>query len=543
MKSFMKSLGLGILLLVAPAQAESNAPPLVASMDFNDVRTAADIEKIVRNTPWVKGIRQVAGAFDSTRRAWFASADLPFGQGSLMITLRREEIPADLAMTLVYEETTNADFIVQLWDAQDQIVAADLFSNILVAGREAKTDTFILDLARYPTASKIILRRLTGEIRIYGIVLTPVACEVPLSGCDEFELAIQLDRGMTADSPLVQATAQMAPTQQKPMNWESRKVQQPIDSAAQNPYARAALAAEDYPVYVPSSTPVTGELFLPLTASSLFAVQDMLRLLNAYHPQAYGFAPTGLTSADSMHQLFAGKSKVCLMSISMGIADRERFFRSHGHPVIELPAALDPILVVAHEDNPIYELTLPQLDAIFGKELRAGAEKPIRTWGDLGLGGEWANRSIVLWGGSPKTGTLRTFQRVVLQDGPFLDTLQNDPIYMYLGVIRNVANDSSAIGFCNAQHDPTGIKQIAVAPQTGLPAYSPTPEDVYAGRYPLTRTLYLYIDAPALDRLDPLTREFLNILFSRSGQEYFARRNQAPLSAEQVREIRTRLGL
>ena len=87
--------------------------------------------------------------------------------------------------------------------------------------------------------------------------------------------------------------------------------------------------------------------------------------------------------------------------------------------------------------------------------------------------------------------------------------MRNDPIYMYLGVLQNVANDPGAIGFCNAQHRSPGIKRIAIAPQTELSAYGPTPADVY----------------------------------SRAGQECFARRNQAPLSATQVREIRDCLGL
>lgn len=543
MKSLWKPAVVGALLAATTALAETNAAPAVAAVDFFAVRSEADLQALAETSPWLENIRQFDGAFDDRRGAWIASADLPYGQGSLILGLRREKIAADLAMTMVYEETTNGDFIVQLWDAQNQILAADLFSNIIAAGRDAKTDTFILDLARYPTATQIVLRRIQGEIRLYGLIFSPVACEVPLTGCDAYELALQLDHRLTPESALVQTTAQIAQTQREQVDWTERTVQQPIDVAAHNPFAKEALADEDYPAYAPSSDDLAGEIHLQFTASSLFAVLDMLRVLNAYHPQAKGDATHSLSSEDSLRPFLAGQTKLCMMSIPMSVADRERFFRSRGYPVIELPAALDPILVIVHKDNPVDALTIPQLDAIFGTELRAGAEKPIRTWGGLGLAGEWTDRPVVLWGGSPQTGTSRLFRRMALQDGPLDPRLQNDPYNMYIGVLYNVASDPAAIGFLNAQHGTQGVKALAIAPQTGLPAHPPTPEHVYAGRYPLTRFLYLYVDAPGLGQLDPLSREFLNILYSRSGQELFARRNQAPLAAAQVRDIRARLGL
>ena len=227
----------------------------------------------------------------------------------------------------------------------------------------------------------------------------------------------------------------------------------------------------------------------------------------------------------------------------MSLADRERFYRERGYPVIELPAAIDPILVIANTNNPIESLTIPQLDAIFGTELRAGAERRIQKWGDLGLAGPWAERPIVPWGGSLETGTSRLFQQNVLQGGPFDPRLQNDPYSMYIGVLYAVVADPAAIGYINAQNCSLEVKTLALAPQTGSPAYPPAPEDVYAGRYPLTRILYLYLDAATPDQIDPLTRELLNLLYSRSGQELFARSMQAPLPANQVRDIRTRLGL
>lgn len=541
MKSFRYMLGLGVLLLSIPAVAQTNAPAAVAAVDFQAVRSDADLRAIAAASPWLQDIRQADGAFDAVRGAWLARDALPLGRGALILSLDRAAIAADLALTMVYEETTNGDFVVQLQDADNRLLAADLFSNIIVAGREAKTDTFILDLARYPTATQVVLRRLKGEIRIYGLILTAVACEVPQTDCDANELAIQLNQRITAGSEFIQAAAQIEP-RGRDVDWTERTVQQPVDVMVRNPYARAAFAAESYPAYVPASEPLEGEMMLKFTASSLYAIIQMQRLLNAYHPGLRGDSVRSLSSYQALQPFLAGETKICMMSIPMSLADRERFFRERGYPVMEFPAALDPILVIVHTNNPIESLTLPQLDAIFGTELRAGAPERLQTWGDLGLGDPWAARKIDLWGGSLETGTSRLFQHIVLQGGPFDPRLQNDPGAMYIGVSYAVIANPAAIGYLNAQNFMSGTKTLALAPQTGRPAYAPAPDDVYAGRYPLTRTLYLYLDAASPSQIDPLTRELLNMLYSRAGQEFFALSMQAPLPASQVREIRTRLG-
>jgi len=540
MKLLWNWFGLGVLLFTLPVFAEINPSPTVIAVDFQTVRSVADLDALAEASPWLQNIEASEGTFDGSRGAWVADDDLPFGQGSLSLGLRRDQIAADLALTLIYEETTNGDFIVQLWDARNQILAADLFSNIIVAGREAKTDTFILDLARYPTATQVVLRRLKGEIRLYGLILSPVACEVPMEDCDTYELAIQFEQGITSESELVQAAAQMTQPQGQTVDWTERTVQQPVDVTARNPYAREAFAADNYPVYVPTAEDLNDDMQLQFTASSLYAVLGMLRQLNAYHPQAQYDAIHSLSSYQALQPFLAGQTKICMMSIPMSLADRERFFRKRGYPVLEFPAALDPILVIVNKDNPISELTLPQLDAIFGTELRAGAERRIQTWGDLELDGKWADWPISLWGGSLQTGTSHLFQQRVLQGGPFDPGLQNDPYSAFIGAMMNVLTHPSAIAYINAQNSNLDVKTLALSPQTGLPAYPPAPEDVYAGRYPLTRSLYLYLDAPAADQVDPLTRELLNILYSRTGQELFARSMQAPLPASQVREIRGR---
>src|SRR5258706_9832871 len=70
-----------------------------------------------------------------------------------------------------------------------------------------------------------------------------------------------------------------------------------------------------------------------------------------------------------------------------------------------------PVGVYLNKDNPLSKLSLEQLDGIFGaersgawsdltwnKSLARGPEKNIRTWGQLGLKGEWAKKPIHVYG-------------------------------------------------------------------------------------------------------------------------------------------------
>jgi phosphate transport system substrate-binding protein len=67
--------------------------------------------------------------------------------------------------------------------------------------------------------------------------------------------------------------------------------------------------------------------------------------------------------------------------------------------------------IFVHKDNPLIHLTLEQLDGIFGAERSGGwngltwetsrargKEKNIRTWGQLGLKGEWKDKPINVYG-------------------------------------------------------------------------------------------------------------------------------------------------
>ncbi len=519
-----------------------NRPAEMIGVDFASVRTDGDRVLIGDDTLWLRSVHKEGGTFSSAHGAWVAPEGLEVGQGRLIIRLDRSAIPSsDLALSLVYGNIHGADLVVQLLDDNDRIVALDLFSNIVSAGREAKTDTFIVSFLNHPAATQIVLRRIRGEVRIHGFALTPVACEVPVIDCDEDELAVLVGQQMLAESELVREVERIVGPQARGVDWQKSTVQKPVPLAEINKIAHDALSKPGYPEYEPSQGPVEGNILMVNTASSLSVLWHCNRRLNLYHPGAVIEMPGSLSSADAYEALYNGVSRASAMSIPMSVAERERFYRKYGYHPIEAVIAMGAIQVLVHEDNPLDRLTIPQLDAIFGTELRAGETRLIRHWSDLGMDN---NAPIAAYGGTLATGTARLFQSLILQGGPFREDLRHGvSARTYTGIVWDLRDDPTGIAFSNLQNFNLRIKRLALARNSGEEAVSISAETVHSGAYPLSRYLYIYINAPSPDQMDPLVRELLRLVLSREGQEVAGEHRMIPLRVEDLLETRRRLQL
>ena len=138
---------------------------------------------------WVVAVEQEGGALLKEPARWSVDGQRPDGTGTLSITIDRNSLMSDLGMTLVCEARTNADMVVQLLDDQDRVIALDLVGNVVALGEETDTDTFAVPLLDHPTATKVVLRRITGDVVIHSIVLFPMVIGLP----DNPDLVSQLD--------------------------------------------------------------------------------------------------------------------------------------------------------------------------------------------------------------------------------------------------------------------------------------------------------------------------------------------------------------
>lgn len=205
---------------------------------------------------------------------------------------------------------------------------------------------------------------------------------------------------------------------------------------------------------------------------------------------------------------------------------------------------LDSMAFVVHPSNPIAGLNFQQLDAILSStRLRGG--QPIRTWGQLGLTGEWANRPIHVYSITPWNGFEEFIRQRVLslpgKRGEWRSDIHGDPVVF--PIARRVAADPAGIGYTGLSVVDSSVKVLPVAVDASSPALSPTYENVASAAYPLSRLVYLNANPRPNTGLDPAIREFLRFILSREGQAVIrAQGIFLPLRAHQVQTAKAMVG-
>jgi phosphate transport system substrate-binding protein len=237
----------------------------------------------------------------------------------------------------------------------------------------------------------------------------------------------------------------------------------------------------------------------------------------------------GKGSSTAPPALIAGTSNFGPMSRAMKAAEIDAFEKQFGYKPTVLETSIDMLAVYVHKDNPIRGLSLQQVDAIFSKTRRGGHSTDIRTWGDLGLTGEWANKPISIYGRNSASGTYGYFKEHALFGGDYKDSVKEQPGSS--SVVQGVATDRYAIGYSGIGYKTADVLAVPLATETGGRVIPATPEHAYTGEYPLARFLYLYINSRPNQSLDPLRREFVKYLFSRQGQENVIKDGYYPVPA------------
>ena len=201
------------------------------------------------------------------------------------------------------------------------------------------------------------------------------------------------------------------------------------------------------------------------------------------------------------------------------------------------PAAI----IFVNKANPISRLTLDQLDGILGAERTGGwhgthwstesargAEKNIRTWGQLALRGEWKDNPIHLYGiDATLSNWSELMQRVVFKGGDKWNPAINEivrggvEIPADAQIVSSVAKDRYGIGFnlMRVVQENPDVKPLAIAANEGGPYIQPTQDSCYQRTYPLVNSVYIYLNRPPGASLAPRLKEFLTYVLSREGQQ------------------------
>ncbi len=235
--------------------------------------------------------------------------------------------------------------------------------------------------------------------------------------------------------------------------------------------------------------------------------------------------------------LTEGTSNFGPMSRLMKDKEVEAFEARFGYKPTGIRVAIDALAVYVHKDNPLESMSIDQVDAVFSVTRRCGAAQDISRWSGLGLGDNWSDRPIQLYGRNSVSGTYGYFKKVALCSGDFKNSVNEQP--GSASVVQAVASSLNGIGYSGIGYITSGVKAVALSEEAGGEAVAATHENALSGDYPLARYLYVYVNKKPGTPLSPLEMEFFKLVLSREGQEIVAKDGYIPVSARVAsRELR-----
>ena len=249
----------------------------------------------------------------------------------------------------------------------------------------------------------------------------------------------------------------------------------------------------------------------------------------------------GKGSTTAPPALIESTSQLGPMSREMKAEESDKFEKKFGYKPTKVAVAIDTLAVFVNKSNSIKSLSMQQVDAIFSKGRKGGYPTDIKTWGDLGLTGDFASRTVSIYGRNSASGTYGYFKEHALFKGDYKDSVKEQPGSS--SVVQSVGSDRFAIGYSGIGYATSEVRAVPMSDQTknGGAAFEATYENALSGKYPISRYLYIYINKDPKKPIDPLTREFLKFVLSREGQEIVVKDGFLPLTAKMEAEEAAKL--
>ncbi len=325
------------------------------------------------------------------------------------------------------------------------------------------------------------------------------------------------------------------------------------------------------PAYAPAQR-VTGVLRIygtPLEA----LVGKWANAFRGYHGQVRLNAYL-INTSQAFAGLVTGSADIGLMGHRQWRNGFQAFQAQFGYAPLEIKFATgsydDPqgttpgLMFIVNKNNPLAGLTLEQIDGIYGAQrtggwvngqwstaVARGPEKNIRTWGQLGITGELADKPIHLLGSDVTLSNWADLiEREAFQGGTkwnpaLIEAPRADIGTKAKGKTRDqqildaVEQDPAAIGFIfqrviNANHG--DVRVLPLAAKAGGPFVAPSALAFFDASYPLHNGAYIYLNRVPGQPLGVREKEFVKFILSREGQQIIANDRQfIPLSAEQIK--------
>lgn len=249
----------------------------------------------------------------------------------------------------------------------------------------------------------------------------------------------------------------------------------------------------------------------------------------------------GAGSSTAPPALIEGAANFGPMSRMMNAKEIEAFEKKYGYKPTPVPVAIDALAVYVNKDNPIKGLSITQVDAILSATRKCGGKEDITQWGQVGMTGEWASRTIALYGRNSVSGTYGYFKENALCKGDFKRNVAEQP--GSASVVQSVTGQIGAIGYSGIGYKTSGVRALPLAKKDGEPFVEADATHAIDGTYPLARVLYVYVNKRPNQPLAPLEREFVKLVLSKQGQEVVIKDGFVPMPAAMAAKALVDLGI
>jgi phosphate transport system substrate-binding protein len=169
-----------------------------------------------------------------------------------------------------------------------------------------------------------------------------------------------------------------------------------------------------------------------------------------------------------------------------------------GIQYVEIPIAFDGISVVVHPSNPLTNITMEQLRAIW----QPSAQGTVSRWNQVAP--SWPNQAFQLFGPGTASGTFDYFNEAVNGDGGASRTdftpSEDDNV-----IVQGVSSNANAMGYFGFAYYEQNRERVKALSINGV---APSAETIASGDYPLARPMFIYVNAEALRR--PQVRRFVD---------------------------------
>jgi phosphate transport system substrate-binding protein len=243
-------------------------------------------------------------------------------------------------------------------------------------------------------------------------------------------------------------------------------------------------------------------------------------------------------SATAPPALTEGTSNLGPMSRKMKDTELAAFEQKYGYKPTAIPVAVDALAVFVHKDNPIQHLTMEQVDAIFSSTRLCGAKTDVKTWGDLGVTGDLANKPVQLFGRNSVSGTYGYFKEEALCKGDYKPNVNEQP--GSASVVQSISSSLNGIGYSGIGYKTSGVKALPIG-KTADSMVEPNAQNCFDSSYPLARFLYVYLNVNPKQPMDKLTAEFLKFVQSKEGQQVVVKDGYYALPAAVAKEETAKL--